>query len=57
MRSVPPTYFFFALSQERYGIDGGRLGGMDVFMLPLSLISGKAWVDLLRRLLSYRLPG
>jgi hypothetical protein len=47
MRSVPPTYFFFALSQERYGIDGGRLGGMDVFMLPLSLISGKAWVDLL----------
>ena len=57
MRSVSHICFFSAPSQERYGTDGGRLGVMVAFMLtPLSSF-GKAWADLLRRPLSYRLPG
>ena len=47
MRSVSPTYFFSTLFRERYGIDGGRLGAMVVYMLILLLIFGKAWADLL----------
>ena len=35
MRSVSPTCFFSAPFRERYGIDGGRLGGMGVSMLIL----------------------
>ena len=57
MRNVSHTCFFFAPSQERYGIDGGRLEVMVSFMLTPLLSFKKAWVDLLRRLLSYRWPG
>ena len=35
MKSVSLTCFFFALSRRKYGIDGGRLGVMVLFMLPL----------------------
>ena len=57
MRSVSHTCFSSAPFQEKYGTNGGRLGDTVVFMLTLLSNSGKAWADLLRRLLSCRWPG
>lgn len=54
MRRPILIFFFNVLSLGKYGIGGGELGSMPVFMLILWLIFGTVLVVLLVRLLSSR---